>query len=1189
MSLRPILHWAVLAALLPIPLAHGADEELALGVRTTDPLTPAEQRTRFQLPPGFEIQLVAAEPDIHKPMNLAFDATGRLWVTTSIEYPWAAPTNRVGRDRLMIFEDFGPDGRARKVTQFANGLNIPIGVYPFRTDDRHWKAIVWSIPHIWLLEDTDGDGTCDRRTPLYGPFDHTRDTHGNQASFRRGFDGWLYATHGFNNDSHVTARDGSHVDLNSGNTYRIRLDGSRIEQHTHGQVNPFGLAWDARGNLYSSDCHSAPIYQLLHDGWYPSFGKPHDGLGFAPVMLEHAHGSTAIDGACYYNDDLWPAEFQDTFFIGNVMTSRLNRDKIRFAGSTPKAMEQPDFLTSSDPWFRPVDTCLGPDGALYVADFYNRIIGHYEVPLTHPGRDRERGRLWRVVYRGADGRLQLRSPALPQDLGGLIAELGSPSLSRRLLAMAEIEDRFGAPAIPAVRTALQQSRAATPASPAAAEAVQISSLWLQHRLGAIDGPDGLAEIRGYLSGPAQSLPRVHALRLVAERGRRARVAAGGQSPGALDPSLRTLILPGLAEGLAGRCSAEVLSAWPEFANVRPLLEALPRAAAEDTHLVYVLRKALRDQLNEPTIFQQVQSATWSDSEHQAFLDVAVAVRSPDAARYLLSRMDRLSNTTRPTVGEALQQVARYGSDSELPGLAQAIRQRYAADPATQLALYRSLDQGLRQRGATPPPAVREWGLQLMTSLLAEGGNGGWTSRPLTEAPTADPWDYQERPRAGGPSLRVLSSFPHGEHLTGVLRSPDFPAGAQIQFWLSGHDGYPDQPAAGRNAVRLRDAADHSVLLQAAPPRNDTAQRVVWDTRPYAGRQVYLEVTDADPGDAYAWLALGGLEGAPALPAVTPRGRTELLLGAAELADQLGVTPKFPQYDSLRPLIAVMRDSGADLRLRAAAVRVLIPAFRAEADLFTDTQIPVTWRRRLADSATSGDPELRKRFLSDLRREAPQRVQSRMVRALVRDRAAVRELSFAIERGDIAPGILRDPGLRDFLLGLADDDSRARLETALRTLPPVDASRSELLAERRRAFEASPGDRALGARLYEQNCAVCHQLNGQGGLVGPQLTGIGNRGAERLCEDILDPNQNVDHAFRQTRIELRNGDMLAGLFRREEGDLLVFADATGKEFSVRKGDVAEREESPVSLMPDNFAEVLPTAEFNHLLAFLLSQR
>ena len=84
------------------------------------------------------------------------------------------------------------------------------------------------------------------------------------------------------------------------------------------------------------------------------------------------------------------------------MTNRINRDRLEWNGSTPKGIELPDFLTSDDPWFRPVDLELGPDGAIYVADFYNRIIGHYEVPLTHPGRDRERGRIWRIVYRGPD-------------------------------------------------------------------------------------------------------------------------------------------------------------------------------------------------------------------------------------------------------------------------------------------------------------------------------------------------------------------------------------------------------------------------------------------------------------------------------------------------------------------------------------------------------------------------------------------------------------------------------------------------------------------------------------------------------------------------------------------------------------------------------------------------------------------
>ena len=87
-----------------------------------------------------------------------------------------------------------------------------------------------------------------------------------------------------------------------------------------------------------------------------------------------------------------------------MVTNRINHDRIEWHGSTPKGIEQPDFVWSEDNWFRPVDIELGPDGALYVADFYNRIIGHYEVPLTHPGRDRTSGRIWRIVYRGPEGK-----------------------------------------------------------------------------------------------------------------------------------------------------------------------------------------------------------------------------------------------------------------------------------------------------------------------------------------------------------------------------------------------------------------------------------------------------------------------------------------------------------------------------------------------------------------------------------------------------------------------------------------------------------------------------------------------------------------------------------------------------------------------------------------------------------------
>src|SRR5205823_11601116 len=113
-------------------------------------------------------------------------------------------------------------------------------------------------------------------------------------------------------------------------------------------------------------------------------------------------------------------------FIGNVVTNRINRDRLEAYGSTYKGIEMPDFVKCDDPWFRPVDIKLGPDGALYVADFYNRIIGHYEVPLNHPGRDREKGRIWRISYRGEDAKGQPKQyrPVTERRTAEVIAALG---------------------------------------------------------------------------------------------------------------------------------------------------------------------------------------------------------------------------------------------------------------------------------------------------------------------------------------------------------------------------------------------------------------------------------------------------------------------------------------------------------------------------------------------------------------------------------------------------------------------------------------------------------------------------------------------------------------------------------------------------------------------------------------------
>src|SRR6266850_283714 len=425
-----------------LSVASFAQDPFAENIRKTEALTPEQERKALHVPPGFEVQLVASEPAIGKPMNMAFDGRGRLWLTQSREYPFAAPVDKPGRDKIIILEDFDGAGHARKVTTFAEGLNIPIGLYPYKNG-----VIAFSIPNIYFFQDTDGDGKADKKELVLGRFGFDRDVHGLTSAFRRGYDGWIYADHGYNNNTTLAAKDGSTITMNSGNCYRFRPDGSRVEQYSWGQVNPFGLMFDPLGDLWSADCHSSPVYQLLRGAYYPSFGKPHDGLGFAPEVCNHSHGSTAIAGMVYYAAEDFPTEYRGNTFIGNVMTGRINRDSLVAHGSSRIVRAEPDFLISDDPWFRPVDLQLGPDGALYVADFYNRIIGHYEVPLTHPGRDRERGRIWRVVYKGDTTKSEIRNAKLPEHLDGLIAELGSPNLTRRMLAMNEICDRFGQAAV----------------------------------------------------------------------------------------------------------------------------------------------------------------------------------------------------------------------------------------------------------------------------------------------------------------------------------------------------------------------------------------------------------------------------------------------------------------------------------------------------------------------------------------------------------------------------------------------------------------------------------------------------------------------------------------------------------------------------------------------------------------------
>jgi putative heme-binding domain-containing protein len=293
------------------------------------------------------------------------------------------------------------------------------------------------------------------------------------------------------------------------------------------------------------------------------------------------------------------------------------------------------------------------------------------------------------------------------------------------------------------------------------------------------------------------------------------------------------------------------------------------------------------------------------------------------------------------------------------------------------------------------------------------------------------------------------------------------------------------------------------------------------------------------------------------------------------------------------LVALALTGRAGEGERAAALNALVAIDPKNhvillGDVLADTAAPVALREQAANQlAKINQPEALEELVR-LLPAAPARLQTAIAGAMTGSPAGAEKLLQTVAAGKASARLLQDPGVAFRLAFSKLPDVRARVAKLTADLPAADERVQKLMARRRSGFAAAKADPARGAPVFEKHCAICHQLGGKGAKVGPQLDGIGARGLDRLLEDVLDPNRNVDQAFRQTSLALKNGQVIAGLLLREEGQVLVLADAQGKEVRVPKDTVEERTVSQLSPMPGNIADQVPEPDFYNLMAFLLAQ-
>jgi putative membrane-bound dehydrogenase-like protein len=489
------------------------------------PQKPAETLANLDVHPDFTMKIVAAEPLITKPMCIEWDPAGRLWVAETPEYPngrrgmrpdyrgkeWKdhggidpepGQQERKAQDKISILIDADGDGVMDKKQVFYEGLDLVTG-FVFYKDG----VIATQAPDILFIRDTDGDGKADKVEKLYTGLG-IKDTHAVINNPRWGWDGWIYATHGYSASSDVKNVKGETQGTIGSGVVRFRPDGSKIEQYSSKGGNTWGLTITGDNRVMWTQPTSG---QLLMQTVLPEYALARGKIGNTTsfkvvepspksfplikredlpyVQIDWVGSFTAAAGCAVYDGGTWPAEYNGDYFcteptINVIHHTRLTPEGSSFTAHKLPGREETEFVRSKDTWWRPIEVRVGPDGAMYVCDFYNQAVIHNDTrgpdhndvnAAVRPDRDHYFGRIWRIDHKDAK---KIAVPDLSKaGVGELAKALESPNRVVRMTASRLLVEAAQAAEKESISDKTRWMEEVAPAEKSSIVSAQVAFMW----------------------------------------------------------------------------------------------------------------------------------------------------------------------------------------------------------------------------------------------------------------------------------------------------------------------------------------------------------------------------------------------------------------------------------------------------------------------------------------------------------------------------------------------------------------------------------------------------------------------------------------------------------------------------------------------------------------------------------------